>query len=96
MITRSPHWKEIREQAIKNSGGKCAACGLKTNLKVHHIIPLHIDKNMELDPNNLIVLCENKSIFCHYVWGHLMNWMSYNIDVVKDTDSYSQKKTNRP
>src|SRR3982751_3353468 len=41
MITRSPHWKEIREQAIKNSGGKCAACGLKTNLKVHHIIPLH-------------------------------------------------------
>lgn len=93
---RSPEWKRVREEFIEENGDKCAVCNLKTNLEVHHIIPLRMDRTRELDKTNLIILCENKSIFCHFVYGHLMNWMSYNKDVIEDAKYLNKKILDRP
>ena len=84
-ISRSPQWGRIRDEFIRESGSKCAACGKATNLEVHHIIPVAKDKTLELDKSNLIVLCENKSIFCHLILGHSFSWIAYNPHVIEDS-----------
>lgn len=88
---RDPAWKKLRQEFIDENGGACAVCGLTTNLEVHHIVPLHKDRSRELDKTNLIVLCENKSIFCHFVFGHLMHWWTANPTVIKDAKDFNEK-----
>lgn len=89
---RSPKWKSVREQHLAEYPN-CAACGRGLKLEVHHIEPVHINPGGELDPSNLITLCANP---CHIVFGHFMNWKSWNKDVVKDTMVYFNKYKNRP
>lgn len=88
---RSPEWKEVRELHLKEQK-KCQACGKKTSLEVHHIIPVHIDKTLELDPSNLFTLCSR----CHLVFGHLSDYKSWNINVEKDSKEYLEKINHRP
>ncbi len=95
-ISRSSEWTKVREKFIKEMGAKCSVCGKTTNLEVHHIIPVHIDPSKELDMTNLIVLCENKSIFCHFVFGHFMNWKSYNPEIRNDSLIFYEKILTRP
>lgn len=90
-IQRSPHWNDMRDEFIKENGSKCAACGKTTNLEVHHIIPVHKDQTRELDKSNLIVLCENKSIFCHFVVGHSFSWRAYNPHVIEDSERLHER-----
>lgn len=90
--TRSPKWSSIRKQHIKNNPC-CAACGKCNKVEVHHIEPVHINEDRELDPINLITLCDNP---CHIVFGHLMNYKSWNSSVVDDCKSYKSKIDSRP
>lgn len=62
---RSSHWPKIRKEHL-NKESCCQACGGEKELNVHHIIPYHIDKTKELDPDNLITLCEGGGINCHF------------------------------
>lgn len=39
---------------------------------------------MELDPNNLVTLCENPTFNCHLFFGHLKRWDKHNPRVVED------------
>lgn len=89
---RSPNWRKVRAEHIKQNP-TCFACGRKDNLEVHHIIPYHLDPAKELDPSNLITLCGK---YCHFVFGHLMDWKSWNQNVVRDCTLYNISKTNRP
>lgn len=91
-FNRSPKWTSVRKEHIKNYP-TCAACGSSKNLDVHHIIPYHINPSLELDPNNLITLC---SKYCHFTFGHFMDWKSWNINVKKDAEKYLILKNNRP
>lgn len=88
---RSPEWKEVRKLHLQNQD-ECQACGKKSSLEVHHIIPVHVDKNLELDPTNLLTLCDR----CHLVFGHLSNYRSWNENVVEDCCVYLNKVENRP
>jgi 5-methylcytosine-specific restriction endonuclease McrA len=90
--SRSSSWSKIRSQHLKRNPD-CAACGRKTQLDVHHIEPVQIKPEKELDPENLITLCSNP---CHFVFGHLMNYNSWNPDVIKDCKNYFNKVKNRP
>lgn len=77
---RSGHWPTVRNQHLEKNP-TCAVCGGEDNLQVHHIKPYHLHPELELDPNNLLTLCEPSSILhinCHLVWGHLGNWKSFN------------------
>lgn len=69
------------------------ACGSCTKPEVHHIVPVHLNPDLELDPENLITLCDK---YCHFVFGHLMDYKSWNVDVVGDSAEYLQKIKNKP
>lgn len=89
---RSPKWSSIRKEHLK-SNNKCAACGRTSKLEVHHIEPVHINPDRELDPSNLITLCDDP---CHLLFGHLMNYKSWNVDVEEDCFVYYKKIQDRP
>jgi 5-methylcytosine-specific restriction enzyme A len=89
---RSPKWRSIRNKHIKENP-TCAACGRDNKLEVHHIEPVHLNPDRELDPTNLITLCGDP---CHLLFGHLMNFKSYNREVVQDCLVYLEKIKNRP
>ena len=88
---RSVHWSKIQKEHIKQQPC-CQACGTVKNLQVHHIIPFNVDPLKELDKNNLITLCKK----CHFVFGHLMDYTSWNIDVIEDSKVYLNKVKNKP
>lgn len=54
-----PDWDERRITIITHAGGKCRSCGAKTQLHIHHRIPLSKGGTNKLE--NLIPLCEK----CH-------------------------------
>ena len=81
--SRSPRWSAVRKQfLIKNP--KCAACGGSSNLEVHHKKPFHLFRELELDPSNLITLCDATNRLCHIRVGHCWNWEAWNPFVVED------------
>lgn len=88
---RANRWRYVRAAHLKTEP-KCAACGRETNLDVHHIIPVHINPNRELDPTNLITLCSDR---CHIVFGHFMCYLCYNPDVRKMAAEYRVKLQKR-
>lgn len=88
---RSDEWSRVREEFIKENGAFCRVCGKTKKLNVHHIIPFHINPDLELDKDNLIVLCTNKPINCHFLYGHLLDWKSYNPTCRYDTSIWNQK-----
>jgi hypothetical protein len=91
LSTRSSKWKTVRNNHL-NKQTHCQACGTYKNLQVHHIIPVSIDKTKELDYNNLITLCKT----CHFVFGHFMDWNSWNKNVIEDSEVYYKKVLNKP
>lgn len=94
---RSDHWPKVRRQHL-NANPVCAVCGGKKKLEVHHIKPFHLFPKLELDPTNLITLCENKNdgVNCHLLFGHLGNFKSVNANVVEDASTWNKKIAERP
>jgi len=82
-VKRNPDWTFLSKQMIERAGNKCSLCGKSANLTTHHIVPVHVNRDLEMDESNLIVLCENLTHNCHFIFGHLLNWKSYN-DTVRD------------
>ncbi len=91
ILSRSYKWKKTRLDHLKKESF-CQSCASIKNLQVHHIVPVNIDQSKELDPKNLITLCKT----CHFVFGHLMDWNSWNEDVIKDCRVYYNKVINKP
>jgi 5-methylcytosine-specific restriction endonuclease McrA len=70
----------------------CAACGHKgRGLQVHHIKPFHLHPQLELDPRNLITLCEDRGRDHHLLLGHLNTWESYNEHIRDDVRRFYRK-----
>ena len=92
---RSPKWKTVRDKHIKENPG-CVACGVTKGLNAHHIRPYHLHPELELEPTNLVTLCESPAHNCHLIFGHLLNWSSFNADVVEDSKGFCLKVKNRP
>lgn len=80
---RSSKWPSVRLAHLKQFPA-CACCGRKTNLNVHHIKPFHKFPALELEPSNLLTLCEFDSLNCHLFIGHFLNWSQFNPDVIRD------------
>jgi len=94
---RSPKWPGV-EKAHLALHPVCERCGGKTKLNVHHIKPYHLYPTLELEPTNLITLCEQGTggVNCHLAFGHLGDFKSYNVDVVQDTAIWKVKLLNKP
>jgi len=93
---RSSEWSKIRRRHLEKQPN-CMACGGNKSLEVHHIKPFNSNPELELDPNNLITLCESKSngVNCHLLFGHLGNFRSINTNSVEDAEIWLNKLLNR-
>jgi proline racemase len=89
---RSSKWPKVRTAHLKIQP-VCAVCEGKADLSVHHIRPFHLHPDLELEPTNLITLCECKSygVNCHLLIGHLGNFTNINPDVIADVVTWNTK-----
>jgi 5-methylcytosine-specific restriction protein A len=92
---RSGEWSRVRDDHIKEHP-VCEVCGGRDNLNVHHVEPYHLHPEKELDPTNLITLCEAPGHNCHFIFGHLLNWRSFNSHVREDAAIWREKIHTRP
>ena len=95
---RSSHWSTVRKHHLEKNG-ECAVCGDKNKLEVHHIQPFHLHPELELEPTNLLTMCESKSygIICHLLIGHNGCYKNINPNVVEDSATWKEKlKTANP
>ena len=93
--SRSPLWSKTRNVFIKEHP-ICEVCGRHGTLlrpnEVHHCLPFYLHPELELESTNLITLCREH----HLLFGHYMNWKSYNINVRSDAELWLLKIINRP
>ena len=82
---RSGRWPRVRAAHLA-ANPTCAVCGTRENLEVHHIQPFHLFPELELDPGNLLTLCESPTHNDHLLFGHLLNWSLWNPAVVRDAE----------
>jgi len=88
---RSPQWQRVRREHLLREPA-CVACGHKgRGLQVHHIKPFHLHPQLELDPRNLITLCEVRGRDHHLLLGHLNAWESYNERVRDDAKRFYRR-----
>lgn len=84
-VPRSPQWPKVRRDFIA-AHPNCEGCGTTDNLEAHHRKPFHLDKSKELDPANLITLCEKSGHDCHFRLGHEFDWKAFNTFVQHDAE----------
>ena len=94
-VRRSSRWPRVAKAHLAQHGS-CAVCGRMDELVVHHIVPVHVDATKELDPENLITLCEGATLNCHLWAGHLGNWASWNKSIIKDAARLLKRFLLRP
>lgn len=76
---QSQKWKELRYIALRNSDGRCQCCGAKASdgvqLHVDHILPRSIYPKLELNLDNLQILCSD----CNIGKGNwdMTNWKTH-------------------
>lgn len=89
---RSTHWPKVRGEHLAQHPA-CEVCGhAGEKVNVHHILPFHLHPDLELDPNNLITLCEDEHfVNCHLFLGHLGNFKGWNPAVTTDAAEFHQK-----
>lgn len=89
---RSPKWPKIRLAHLAEFPC-CAVCEAdKGTLDVHHIKPVYLRPDLELDEDNLMTLCR----LHHFEFAHLRRWKSWNSDIVHDAALWRAKILNRP
>lgn len=87
---RSSSWKRIRDEHL-TSNPACAVCGRRENVVPHHVVPVHMDPSRELDPENLITLCQGPAFNCHLFFGHLRDWSNFNPEVRTDAEHWKKR-----
>lgn len=76
---RNPKWHSVRSKYLE-SNSSCICCNKKNDLEVHHIKPVSLNPELELDEENLATVCER----CHLVVAHLNDWRKINPNVIQD------------
>jgi hypothetical protein len=97
-IARSPHWHKVAAEHLAQQPF-CVCCKPGQHghhiQQVHHIFPFHYcvalgRPDLELDQRNLITLCgpsKDDTGMNHHLWvGHLDNFQSSNLYVVRDAE----------
>lgn len=89
---RSSRWREVRKKHLARHP-RCDLCEGTKKLEVHHVIPFHVAPDLELHPDNLMTLCENKKygVNCHQLFGHLGNYRRINVTCQSDVAAWNKK-----
>lgn len=92
---RSSKWPEVRKAHLEIEP-TCQVCGCNKKLNVHHIMPFHFDESKELDPDNLITLCQDPKHECHIRFGHFGNYATkYNPNIKVEAPLWLQRFTSK-
>ena len=78
---------------------ECAVCdAVKRDNVAHHIKPVQWYPKLEMEPSNLITLCERGKLGAnhHLFIGHLQDYRSYNEHVVEDAATWNERIKARP
>lgn len=92
---RSGHWPQVRAAHLQREP-VCQACGIDRDLEVHHIVPFHVDRKLELVDANLITLCEHPGHDCHFHHGHHSDWRRWVPDVRATVARYAAEQVKGP
>jgi hypothetical protein len=84
---RDPRWRAVRAAHLRGQP-ECQACAARRGLEVHHVEPVHLRPDRELDPGNLITLCRA----CHFAFGHCWDWGLANPEVRADCNQWRHKR----
>jgi len=88
---RSSKWPAVRKAHLQKFP-TCAVCGGTKKLEVHHKASFSDHPELELEPTNLITLCEaSKSCNHHLFVGHLGDYKKINPTVVEDAEYWFKK-----
>ena len=87
---RSPQWPRVRREWLEKHPN-CAVCEKKP-CEVHHQLPFHLDPSLELAESNFISLCRDH----HFLFGHLLNWSSFDAEVEVNSRVMHDRIKNRP
>ncbi len=89
---RSSKWRKVRKEHLKKNP-RCYVCGMNKKIEVHHIIAFQLAPDQELNPENLITLCEagKWGITCHRLIGHLGTYQRINPNVKIDAMTWRMK-----
>lgn len=82
-VPRSPKWPKERALYLIDHPA-CEACGRTHDTQVHHVVPFHVNKSLELDRSNFIGLCGPHGCNAHFRIGHLGDWRKANPNVRRD------------
>jgi len=88
--TRSYKWAVLRNGFIQDHPD-CAACGRPAAV-AHHVVPVHLAPDRELDASNLLPFCDR----CHFLVGHLGDWKAYNPTAREDAAEWIARVESRP
>lgn len=83
---RSSKWPTVRRRHLI-AHPSCIVCGTTNSLEVHHRLPVHLCPWLELDPTNLVTLCDGPRS-CHLNFGHYGAWNRWNPDVEQMAAQY--------
>lgn len=72
---RASGWTALRQRHLRTNP-VCIITGAKVNLDVHHVRPVHLFPELELDPSNLRTIRGD----LHLAIGHCGNWSLWNAD----------------
>lgn len=61
---------EWREKVLVRDDFTCQKCGNKNEINTHHIIPYKLNKEIALNPDNGITLCNSCHRKYHSIYGH--------------------------
>lgn len=102
VAARSPKWPAFRRNFLAIHTA-CEACGGVLDLEVHHVKSFHEHPELELDPTNLITLCQvTHGKECHLNFGHRFgmmtrgDWKVNNPKVREDARSFRNRQFRSP
>jgi len=88
---RSGKWPDVRKSYVAEHPA-CEACGLGGDVQVHHVKPVTLYPEKDLDKDNLITLCPR----CHMTFGHLGHTRAHNPLVRQDAARHRVRVETRP
>lgn len=82
---RSGSWRRLRFIFLRDHR-TCAACGRRSGIIAHHVVPFTVDPSRFLDSSNLLPLCDQRfgGGTCHLVIGHCGSFNNWNPDAAAD------------
>lgn len=92
---RSSKWPVVRTDHLRREP-VCVACGSKENLNVHHVRPVALFPELELQDTDdqLITLCETPARNCHRIFGHGGDFRKWNKTARRDAMRYRHVMVN--